>query len=90
MDLDVFSVTLRVVGIDFIQSSLCPKDSDSGNPAAYPSNEEHYRGEYCKQISQDINQKSESDQQQPYDKKSGCEVSGCLGNDVRVETKTHI
>ena len=89
MNLDVFSIVLRIAGINFVQFSLCPKDFHGGNPAADAGNEKYYGGEYREQIPQDIDQESKSDQQQPRDEKAGCEVSRRLGNRIRIKTKTH-
>lgn len=62
MDLDVLSVARRAaIGTHFVKFSLCQKDFDSRNPAAQTGNEKDYRSQHRKQLSQDINQKPESD-----------------------------
>ena len=62
MDSDVLSVACyAVVGAHFVYFSLCQKYLYSGGTTKQSDDEEYYRGKYCKQISQDINKKSESD-----------------------------
>jgi hypothetical protein len=85
---DVFSVGFRRIDPP-VQSSLEQEDLEGGNPTTDAGNEKHYRGEYCKQVPQDIDKKAKSDEQQPYDEKSGCEVSGGLRNGVGIEAKIH-
>jgi hypothetical protein len=75
MNLDVFSIALRIVGIDFIQLSLCPKDFHGSNTATNAGNEEYYRRKHGKQIPQNIDQESKSNEKQSCDEKTGCEVS---------------
>jgi hypothetical protein len=61
MDVDVFSVALRIVGTKFAQFSLCQKDFDSGNHTTCACNAEYYSSEYCENFLQNINQKPKAD-----------------------------
>jgi hypothetical protein len=87
VDPDVFSVGL--VGIGLIQFPLEQEDLEGGNSTADAGDAEDSREEYREQFPQDVDKKSEPDQQQPYNEKSGCEVSGGLGDGVAVKPKTH-
>ncbi len=89
MDANVFPIWLGIIGGGFVEFVLGPENFDSGNPTANPGHEEHNSGKNSKQLSQDIDQKSEADQQQSHDKKSGGKISRRLGNDIRIETEAH-
>ena len=89
VDLHVLSVGLCRIDPP-VKSSLGQEDFDGGNSTADAGDAKHCREEYCKQVPQDIDEKAESDEQQPYDEESGREVSGGLRNRVCVEPKAHI
>jgi len=82
-----FNVDLHVVSVWFaliylVQFSLEQENLKGRDATADAGDAEHHREEYCKQVPQHIDKKSESDEQQPYNEKSGCEVSGGLRNCV--------
>jgi hypothetical protein len=90
-----FDVDLDVISVGFFridplsQMLLHQEYLDGGNPAADAGDNEHCRKEYREQLPQDIDKKSESDEQHSDDEKSGREVSGGLRNCVCVKAKTH-
>jgi len=88
VDSDVLSVWL--VGVGLVYSSLHQEDFDGGNSATDAGDAEHCCKEHCKQIPQDIDEKSESDEHQTDDEYPGCEVSGGLRYRVAVEAETHL
>jgi len=61
MDVDVFSVTLQIVGTKFAQFPLCQEDFDSGNQTTRTCNGKYYRSEYCENLLQHVNQKAKAD-----------------------------
>ena len=90
LGVDLYVISVGFFRIDLsIQSSLHQEYLDGGNPTTDAGDDEHCREEYREQLPQDIDKKSESDEQHPNDEKSGCEVSGGLRNCVCVKAKTH-
>ena len=89
VDANVFPVGVGIVRGGFVQFAEGPEDSDGGHGAPDADHEEYHRGQDGEQVSQDVDQESETDKQQPDDEQPGCEVSRRLGNDICIKAKTH-
>ncbi len=88
--MDAYVISVWFALIYLVQFSLEQENLKGRDATADAGDAEHRREENCKQVPQDVDKKPESDEQQPYNEKSGCEVSGGLGNCVCVKAKTHI
>ena len=61
-DMDAYVVSVWFALIYLVQFSLEQEDLKGGNSTANAGDAEHHREEYCKQVPQDIDEKSESDE----------------------------
>jgi hypothetical protein len=86
---NVLPIGVGIVGDSFVQPVQGPEDLDGGHSAANPGYNEYDGEKDGEQISEDVDQKAETDQQQSDDEQSGGEVSRRLGNDICVKAEAH-
>jgi hypothetical protein len=72
--LNIFPVVRPVFSTHLVELSLCPEDSCRCHSAPDTHRKKHHGSDYCKQVSQNIDQKAETDEQKTGDKHPGCHL----------------